>query len=217
MIISLALALAATQPESSHDHRIDTPSSAEQKRGRRVMHEFGRCAAGQEPEIAAEFVRVGLDGTIDSDAFDRLTDRECLGLRAGRLSMQPFFFRGALAQYLVGAGATPDASTLAEIPTLGDYGSPNENGEYGPNMGAYVYSVRLGECIVRRDTQAALALLNTEYDSAAERPAFQALGNALAGCVPKGETVALDRTTVRAGIAIAAFRLADAQREGSAN
>lgn len=70
----------------------------------------------------------------------------------------------------------------------------------------------LGDCVARQAPQDTHALLTAVPYSKAEDAAISALGLPLAKCLPRGETFRINRTTLRASIGEAMYKLALAAR-----
>ena len=69
---------------------------------------------------------------------------------------------------------------------------------------------KLGECVVRNAPVQSRAVLATGIETPAELQSLNALGPMLGQCIKAGETVSLDRISVRGALAIAYYRLSQA-------
>ncbi len=218
------------------------PPSPQQIRA--FLAQYGACVAKREPELAKKSVLSGASFSRDSAEGKRLMQRECMDpelLRnqadgfAGRLRMRfdEDTYRGVIAEALVASqGAAVDAATLPAIAVL-TYEEPralrtvDREGKPIPEEGLArqraaiarktqaMLMGKLGECAVRAAPAQARAVMSTAIDTPAELQALNALGPTLGQCIKAGETVSLDRISVRGALAIAYYRLSQAKPSGA--
>ena len=218
------------------------PPSPQQIRA--FLAQYGECVAKREPELAQKSVLSGASFSRDSAEGKRLLQRECMDpelLRnqadgfAGRLRMRldEDTYRGFIAEALIARqGALIDAAALPAIAVL-TYEEPrplrttDREGKPIPEDGLArqraaiarktqaMLMGKLGECAVRAAPAQSRAILATAIDTPAELQALNALGPTLGQCIKAGETVSLDRVSVRGALAIAYYRLSQAKPSGA--
>lgn len=218
------------------------PPSPQQIRA--FLSEYGACVAKREPELAQKSVLSGASFSRDSAEGKRLMQRECMDpelLRnqadgfAGRLRMRfdEDTYRGVIAEALIARnGAVVDTAALPAIAVL-SYEEPrplrttDREGKAIPEDGLArqraaiarktqaMLMGRLGECAVRAAPVQSRAVMGTAIDTPAELQALNALGPVLGQCIKAGETVSLDRVSVRGALAIAYYRLSQAKPSGA--
>tara|TARA_R110000751_G_scaffold2018_17_gene10124 strand:- start:213021 stop:213737 length:717 start_codon:yes stop_codon:yes gene_type:complete len=199
----------------------------EQAQGRKVLTDFARCAADLEPKIAREYILLSPDQRLPEDDWGDLLNPDCMGFHQGRLAMNSFYFRGALAQRLIVKQELQFASdSIANVdalewrtPGLPAQGALSDEAfakvraafeDYQEKGRTETFVSWVGECIARTSPAGVAAVFETKIDSKSELRALEALTGEIVGCVPEGNEVAIHRTTLRTGLAIAYFRLADA-------
>ena len=208
---------------------------------RAFLAQYGECVAKREPELAQKSVLSGASFSRESAEGKRLMQRECMSeelLRnqadgfAGRLRMRfdEDTYRGVIAEALIAKqGAAVNETALPAIAML-SYEEPrplrttDREGKPIPEEGLArqraaiarktqaMLMGKLGECAVRAAPAQSRAVLTTAIDTPAELQALNALGPTLGQCIKAGETVSLDRVSVRGALAIAYFRLASASK-----
>lgn len=169
--------------------------------------------AANRANVAA-FLRVAPDSEGFFPAAMKAADMRCLDdaamkRRTSKLEMrlQPATFRQALfpALYRAQFGkAAPPA--LSSLPAL-TYTSEFENGGAGLPE-AYRGSRALGDCVARATPQGAHALLTSRPYSKQEDAAVETIKPALAQCLSQGQTVRFSRSSLRAYVGEATYRLA---------
>ena len=176
----------------------------EMEAGRQLVAGLGKCMADAEPEMAKAVI---LADKVDfSDpAWKGALDSRCMGLYSGRLQMHLFYYQASLAERL--STKRLPATALAGVADIAPLNGslPSD----APNAMRYTMALRLGECVARANPAGARAVFTTRIDSSDEIEALQALGNEIASCIPQGQKIAIDRTSLRAGLAIMYYRLAD--------
>lgn len=218
------------------------PPSPQQIRA--FLAEYGTCIAKREPELAQKSVLSGASFHRDSPEGKRLMQRECMDAEllrnqadgfAGRLRMRfdEDTYRGVIAEALIAKhNAAVDVAALPTIPAL-SYdeprplrltdrdGQPLDEERLARQRAAIARKTqamlmgKLGECVVRAAPAQSRAVMATAIDTPAELQSLNALGPTLGQCVQAGETVSLDRVSVRGALAIAYFRLSQAKPSGA--
>ena len=211
---------------------------------RTFLAEYGTCIAKREPELAHRAVLGEASFHYDSPEGKRLRQRECMDaalLRnssdgfTGRLRMRldDDTYRGVIAEALIAKGGVAlDPARLPAIAAL-DYNEPrplrttDRDGKPIPEdrlerqraaiarRTEAIALGRLGECTVRTAPVPARTVLATQIDTPAELQALNALGQTLGQCIKAGETVSLDRISVRGALATAYYRLSQAKPSGA--
>lgn len=218
------------------------PPSPQQIRA--FLAEYGTCVVKREPELAQKSVLGGASFSRDSAEGKRLLQRECMDpdlLRnaatgfEGRLRMRfdEDTYRGVIAEALIVRDrAMVDAAQLPAIAvltyeeprplrTLDREGKPIPEDGLARQRAAIARKTqamlmgKLGECVVRVAPVQARAVMSTSIDTPAELQSLNALGPALSQCIKAGETVSLDRVSVRGALAIAYYRLSQAKPSGA--
>lgn len=210
--MSVALIIFAAAAAASSDAGDDAQYA------RKVMGDFARCTVKYDHELARKFVLMSPADQLPEQEFKRITDWRCLGLLGGRLKMRPFQYRAALAEELIRKeSARLSDSEARTLPPL-DWSTPIYNGELfnvfssalaerRDYPAAEMALGRLGECVVRAKPSGALSVLRTKRE-ADELAAMKALSPQIAECAPAGETLTLDRSNLRAAMALSYYRLA---------
>lgn len=218
------------------------PPSPQQIRA--FLAQYGECVVKREPELAQKSVLSGASFSRDSAEGKRLMQRECMDpelLRnqadgfAGRLRMRfdEDTYRGVIAEALIAKqNATIDAAALPTVGVL-TYEEPrplrttDREGKPLPEDSLLrqraaiarktqaMLMGKLGECVVRAAPSQARAVMTVAIDTPAELQALNALGPTLGQCIKAGETVSLDRVSVRGALAIAYYRLSQAKPSGA--
>jgi len=160
--------------------------------------------ADAEPEITRAFVLTDGADAARVDGVKGLFDSRCMGFNHGKLKMEDFLFRGALAQRLIEKTLASDVlDNVADLEAL--------NATYaggGPAAQGHTLMYRIGECIARADAAGARTLFATRMGSDKEKAAIRALAPVISGCVPAGQEVQIDRARLRFGLATMYYRLA---------
>ena len=211
---------------------------------RAFLAEYGQCVVKREPDLAQKSVLSGASFSRESAEGKRLMQRECMSeelLRnqangfAGRLRMRfdEDTYRGVIAEALIAknnavlnAGALPAITPLTyeeprPLRTTDRDGKPIDEDSLARQRLAIARKTqamlmgKLGECVVRIAPAQSRAALTTAIDTPAELLALNALGPTLGQCIKAGETVSLDRISVRGALAIAYYRLSQAKPSGA--
>jgi hypothetical protein len=124
------------------------------------------------------------------------------------MRLQPGSFRDALypALYRRDFGRKGVPADIQALPPL-DLGSEFDGGSDSLSV-AYRAQRALGDCVARQSPAGAHALLLSTPHSAEERAATIQLTPAIGGCVAAGQTVQLSRSSLRAAVGEALYKLA---------
>ena len=197
---------------------------------RAVMAEFARCVVRRKHDVAAEVV---LDPSqqLGSEENKGLFISDCMP-RGSRMRAKAVQMRYGLAEALVLADVKTAPADLAQVPPLqhlpfvdrpmpADVASDPERvarwQAFADVAQGYAAIAPLGECVVRANPDASLALLKTPVETDAEKSAIAAIAPALPGCVKKGEQISINRFNLRGTIALNLYRLARAPRIAAAS
>lgn len=233
----LPLVALASAPVSAAE-----PPSPQQIRA--FLAEYGQCVVRREPELAQKSVLSGASFSRDSAEGKRLMQRECMNAEllrntpesfAGRLRMRfdEDTYRGVIAEALITRdNPSLDPTVLPSIAVL-TYEEPrplrtvDRDGKPIPEEGLArqraaiarktqaMLMGKLGECAVRAAPVQSRTVMAAAIDTPVELQSLNALGPALGQCIKAGETVALDRISVRGALAIAYYRLSQAKPSGA--
>lgn len=183
-----------TDPDSHSPDRAQVAFSKDA--ARKFVDDFARCVASRQPGRAAAVLNLPYGSEQQAKAVGDLAAREydCLGPFSGNLE--------------IGFGAEPIASGMAEY-FLGNLGKIAELRRRDPRSFAYREPIGIeafGECVVAQKPDAVEALANSKIASPAESVATDALAPELQQCVWAGQTVALDRTSLRQVLTVSLYR-----------
>ena len=198
--LSVLMSTAAAAEPGSTDPDPHSPDRARvvfsDDASRKFVDGFARCVASRQPRRAAAILGLPYGSEQQEKAVGDLAAKEydCLGPFSGSLE--------------IGFDAESIASGMAEY-FLGNMGRIAESRRRDP--GSFVYREPVGieafgECVVTQNPDAVEALANSEIASLAENAATDALRPELAQCVSAGETVALDRGSLRQVLTIGLYR-----------
>lgn len=204
LVLALSLfvapaAAAAAEPQSTNPDPY-SPDRAQvaldEGRALRFMDDFARCIASRQPRKAAAVLALPYGSAEQQNAAGELarSQYECLGPYSGTLEMR---FNG-----------TSLASGMAEY-FLTHTGKLAEIRSREPN--AFVYAAPagielFGECVVAQNPAAVEVLAKSPVASGAESSATDVLTPQLAACVSEGQTLALDRTSLRQLLAVSLYK-----------
>lgn len=162
-----------------------------------AMHNFAACVADQSPRGAAEVLALDYRSPEYSKKVSRLskeTADHCAPSTRGRFSQM--LFAGGLAERLMASRLSDDRFARA---VAYDAARPPIDGRSVGEVAAI--------CVVRAEPTKSQSLFRTDPTSREELAALQAIGPTLAGCIPSGQKMAVNRQGVRAILALAAYRL----------
>ena len=185
-----ALAAAAT-PGAADARRGVTPRAA------LAVHELARCLFVAEPDRVRSVLTMSPSDARYASTFQHLIERNAC-LTTGALSANDRVLKGALAEFaLLGdLRGQPLAPRVADDPAL-------------PPILVADESEVMSICVVRAVPEQVQALFQTEPSSRSETSTLQAIAPALPGCLRSGARAELDRSSLRAMLASAAFRLTE--------
>lgn len=204
LLLAVPCAAKATDYASDRAKRAD---------GIVALGDFARCAADENPAIADAYIRLPLDGRLADNQWSALSDKRCLLLNRGWLRMSALYFRAALAERLIGRNDM--AVSREQLAPQMPLSWVSHDASASSSRDAYV--PQLAECVVRVDPVAVRRVFDTGMASKDEFAAMQPLSDALMSCVPAGEKAAVNRTNLRAGLAVAYYRLAVGAANGVAS
>ena len=201
MSLLLALMLAAAGPADA------TIGGAATVAERQSLHAYGQCVVNEQAQEARALLAMDYRDKGYRRAMHKLiNDRvPCRGVhvprgvyRAGGL-----LWGGTIADWLLRRDRLLDnlAAATAFRPELPAIEARNA-GEY------------MAFCVVRTNPQGTAALLRTEPATAQELAALKAVGPSLSACVPANSRSEFTRESLRALLALAAYRLAMHNRGG---
>lgn len=225
MVACAAVGLSLATPAAAQENRETLPPA--QVRG--LVAAYAQCVV----KFQAGKVRTALRAYF-AGRDDRLPiDRECVGNAAystAEMTFSPEVNRYALAEALYAAdyGNAPSPSFDAvpvepppPVAALDPASLPADAARADAARTAYDravamrYMLAVGDCVVRTDATATRALVTSAVESRAEVAALGAVQPVLAQCLPKGQTVHFNRTSLRGILALSAYRLSDAATHGA--
>ncbi|TPG22651.1 hypothetical protein EAH87_02305 [Sphingomonas koreensis] len=161
----------------------------------RMTHDFATCAVKNAPDEAGRLLARDFPSEAYRQAELQLIydERICVGV--GKLESGDLLVTGGLAEALLPrelAGSSLAART--------------------PVDPAHPFEVRnepqlMSVCMIRKSPDGVSALFATAPTSKEEKAAVQALMPTLVACVAKGQKVALSTSSVRAMLALVAYRM----------
>jgi hypothetical protein len=204
VLIALALVGApagAAEPPPTFDHpdshQADRAQvTLDEDNARRFLDDFARCVAGRQPRKAAAVLALPYASEEAGTAANRLAQSEmdCLGPFSGSLSfsLNASSLEAGMAEYFL---ANPEriADVRRRDPKAFAYAEPTALESFG-------------ECVVAQNSAAVNALVKTPVASDQETAGVNALATELAGCIPEGETLELDRTALRQLLAVSIYK-----------
>ena len=203
---------------------------------RALSAEYADCVLGYETRIglAREFLISDLPSdTLNRGKYRRLIDGNCLvkvsRTQAGiQMTFPGELYRYALAGSLIRIDFAQiqfdDFSKVAPLqhrpmPVLDETSLPKSKKKADQAKEEFEleridgFLARYAECVVRRSPVESRKLLASEVASSEEKQTFGSMNDGLSRCMPEGSTVRFGRETLRGAIAVAYYRLADAERK----
>lgn len=204
-----ALTLAAPVAAVAQDNRFTLPPG----QARVVVAGYAECVVRQRRGD----VRAALLAWSPGRGEPRLpviNDCGSVAYSTTEMSFPPATYRYAMAEALYAADyrnrepGSYDGLPLVPPPTVGlpDQPTPADRAAYEAAV-AERYRLIIGDCVVRTAPPAAHALLTSRVESQTETAALAAIQPVLAQCLPSGQTVRFDRSSLRGILAIVALRL----------
>ncbi|MEO7276985.1 MAG: hypothetical protein ABIW33_03050 [Sphingomicrobium sp.] len=231
-MIVLSIILMAMQVGEVRPDRVKVAIAPDETR--RIEADFARCLVKIHPVEARHFVVGDLaDAQAQQSNLMRAVDNRCFVpniLGEARISIPPGALRQMLANALVQAQLA--TTTLGDLELVAPLIHPIYNDDqFQPKAGKQYKPAELqtmaeqraalkagrflsifGECVVRMDQANALVLLNSSPTSSAEEAAIAALAPAMGQCIPEGQSLALNKESIRGNVAENYYRLAVAPR-----
>jgi hypothetical protein len=190
----IALVVAAAAPATP----VGSKSSVEAMQG---LQAYGRCVVAEQPAKVRALLALDFKDPNYGNGMQRLMDRRpaCPGvaLPKGDLATGSLAVGGALAEGL-----------LRRDGALLDLGARTAYRPELPNIEARNGGEVMALCTVRENPAAAARLLETEAGSKGELEALAGVGPTVSGCIPAKTEAKFTRESLRALIALGAYRLA---------
>jgi hypothetical protein len=208
---------------------------------RKVFAAFGDCIVQKHHEAARTYVlryiRVKRDDPNGMAIIKTIADPDCLlksidkNIDGGKMTFPGDTMRYELSDALfrVELRDTPPRTDLKSVAPL-EHAALDES-EYLPPANkkwgkrkledmakertedlVSIAMSRFGECVVRGDTFAAYTLLKSDTNSAEETIAFAGVAKSASACIDQGQTIPLNKSSLRGAIAFNYYRLAHAPR-----
>jgi hypothetical protein len=205
MIVAFFLALAAAAANPSKAE-IGAQSSV---RERQAMAEIGQCIVSEHPAEARALLAMDFRTKPYGKAMQNLIHARatCPGVTipAGVYRSGSLLWGGSFAEAL-----------LARDHILPDLAAKTAYRADRPNIEARNAGELMAICAVRKDPATVAAVLGTDAATSQEFDALRAAGPAISACVPANSKSAFTRESLRALLALAAYRLAVFNRQGAA-
>ncbi len=218
-----ALCASLTGPALAAEPREAKPEVAA-----KVLDTYAKCIVSQKASYASSFVLTV--GRLPQDEYDELIEPRCMKMWVGKLKMNGFRFRAALAEALIDRqpialdsaelGRVEPLNWLVPVPftaldpdtgkQISDDELPKARQAHDAKVAAY-FDYLIGECVVRSKPASVLQLVGTKPNSAEELASFKELSPHIVDCVPQGEAVRFLRANLRAALATSYYRLAHAK------
>lgn len=202
-MIALTLALTALAALQSQDAAEGSKSRPEEVK---ALHALGRCVAEREPAGAAKVLAMDFREAGYGRALDRVinNDLECPQARSSLGRVRSFGMTGG---GLLWAGAIAEG-LMSRNKMIGDLGGRTAYRAELPAIEARNAGELMAFCVVRKDPAAVAAWLQTIPATPEEGAAIRAASPTLSGCVPANSKSAFTRESLRALMALGAYRLA---------
>lgn len=167
---------------------------------RRVINTYGRCVARNRSRLAETILALPLRSDEQEATVRRVLGGEdgCLGTGDRTLRLAPPLVVGAMAEWFVA-----DRYDAFDLPSLSRI-SDERFAEIGlaPRNAYEDFAL----CVVHRAPLAVRALVETEPAGSGEETAFARLTPHLGPCLPQAQTLAFNRATLRAYLAVGLYR-----------
>jgi hypothetical protein len=190
LLVGLAVAAAPASAQSSK--LVGPPDLAV-----RMVHDFGQCVVKHAPDQARRVLARDYTTRAYKDSLRQLVADEHRCASAGRLSSNGLLFAGGLAEALLPgelAGAGLGARTVV------DPAHP---------LSVHGESELMSVCLIRKSPDDVAALLATAPTTPEEQAAVQKLAPNIVDCVAKGQKMVLNTPSLRAMLALSAYRLVE--------
>ena len=201
LLLAAALTFSTSAPASEAAAVAATTVTQGSNTSPRVfLNAFARCLARARPDAARAVVNLPTASREQMAAAAGILngDDGCGGAREFELPGGGLTLVGGLAEALL--AAEPQSRSVVALASWND--DAIGRSLLRPRNG----NEDMGICVVRRAPQQTASLLATTPDTLAETRAIQALVQHLGPCAPAGATMAFDKPTIRAQLAIALYR-----------
>lgn len=211
------IGLVGAAPVLAQDNRGILPP----RQVRVMIQKYAQCLA----RTRTEQVRTAIAGAWGKGDADLPINDECVravAYESAEMTVPDSVYVRAVAEaiYRRDFGGTPPAGFDAvplvappQIAPLDEAALPSNKrraeairADYASRV-ADRYLAIVGDCVARTDPVATHQLLTTDVETKEETLALGALRPTLARCLPQGQTVSLDRSSVRGMLALAAYTL----------
>jgi hypothetical protein len=200
-----------------------TPANLLNAERRTLANDYAKCIAVKYPELVREYVLQAGEGGQPMDRFSKLVDWKCVPRSLSREFTSLYFShssaRYTFAEYLLKNENTVVLRDYSAVPLL-QHPEPMKMEDYKPsgklskegyarvvkNSVAEAAMSRIGECVVRSDTENAQKLLETALESADEMATIQMLLPAAGRCIEDG-SIRMKPEHLRGTIALNLYRL----------
>lgn len=192
---ALLLAVSPAQPAAP------PPLTKAEAAAVRALHSIGQCLATRQSERARAVLALDYRSRNYRDDLRELGRRggECAEDQLGRATLRSagLPFAGSIAEALL-----ENDGILADLEGKTAY-RPGT-----PAIDARSASEFMAFCAIRKDPAGTAAVLRSDPASAGEAAAFAAMGATLTGCVPAKSELEFSYQSIRALLALGAWRLA---------
>ncbi len=200
----LALMLAATAPSEAE---LGGAATAKERQG---LHAHGQCTVNERPDEVRALLAMDFRTRDYGKALRRLMNSPvaCRGvdIRRGLQGATPLMWAGSFADWLLRRDRMLDdlpahTAYRPELPTI----EARNAGEL------------MALCVIRTNPQGTAALLRTEPATKEELAALKAVGPTLSACVPANSKSEFTRESLRALLALGAYRLTTHNAQGGSS
>lgn len=225
LLLGVSLPVACLSAMSASAQR---PSDV--ARTRATSTEYGDCVVARYTAIARDVILQEVPNDTIMDDHRRLLSVNCMG-QATERDGSGIRFRGDSFRYMLAEGLVrlhyptggptdfstvpalvrPEIAPLDEAMVAGLSRRRQEEVRENHRVAVGIRTMALlGECVVRYAPEAVRAMALTDPASPEETAAMTAVQPAIAGCLPQGSTVRLNRAVVRGSLLVNYYRLAHA-------
>ncbi|MGN6278132.1 MAG: hypothetical protein ACTHM8_05365 [Sphingomonas sp.] len=197
--VSIMAILAAAHPGgASGDARV-------------TLSKFMRCVMNRHEYKILPLLERPV-GALREPNWAALADDDCLEV-SGSLKFAPMLMRGEIYNILYRKefGGTQPVTSFAGAPQI-NYPFADPVPSDSKDANTYKLEMALGDCTARAQPEEARSLVMSDVESSEEQSAVQALVPAISACLPKGQTLNMNKSTIRAFVAESLYRLTVAKR-----
>lgn len=217
-IVGLTLCLSATawaqadsppKVEVRLGSRIPVPvpvsleETASQRETSRIVHAFARCVVNGNPTLTASIVETSPYPVGEERAY-----RTALFARAQRLMSRCLRAEMMRSPESVIVGAFAEQLYRRRFRTLPPLGPANLSTATDPDDISLRVTLQFAACLIDRSDAEVDALLRSEVGSDRENAALGALSDSFVGCLDAGNSLRLNRLTLRTALADQLYRRA---------